>query len=71
MHFKPDLKKALPLDQTTFDTMTHMAGMIERENDMVEKAYQKSMRDGQLDEDAIEAVTDVVGDDLSADLQDD
>jgi hypothetical protein len=45
--------------------------MIERENDMVEKAYQKSMREGQLDEDAIEAVTDVVGDDLSADLQDD
>jgi hypothetical protein len=29
------------------------------------------MREGQLDEDAIEAVTDVVGDDLSADLQDD
>lgn len=71
MHFKPDLKKALPLDQQTFDTMTHMASMIERENDMVEKAYQKSMREGQLDEDAIEAVTDVVGDDLSADLQDD
>ena len=70
MHFKPDLKKVLPIDQDVYDTMTHMAGMIKNENDMIEKAYQKSLREGQLDDDAIEAVADVV-DDLSADLEDD
>jgi hypothetical protein len=70
MHFKPDMKKTLPIDQPTYDTMTHMAGLIKRENDMVEKSYQKSMREGQLDDDAIDAVSEVVGDDLSADLED-
>ncbi len=65
MHFKPDLKKALSIDQDTYDTMTHMAGMIQKENDMVERSYQKSLREGQLIEDAVDAI-----DDLSADLED-
>ena len=71
MHFKPDLKKELSLDQPTYDSMKVMADMIERENNVVEKAYQKSLRDGQSYSDAIDAVSEVVGDDLSADLQDD
>ena len=71
MHFKPDLKKAVSIDQDTLDTMTHMAGLIQRENDVIEKSYQKSLREGQLDTDAIEAVAEVVSDDLSADLEDD
>ena len=71
MHFKPDLKKELSLDQPTYDSMKVMADFIERENNVVEKAYQKSLRDGQSYSDAIDAVSEVVGDDLSADLQDD
>ncbi|MEL0026838.1 MAG: hypothetical protein VW775_07175, partial [Schleiferiaceae bacterium] len=71
MHFKADLKKTLPIDQDTYETMTHMAGMIKRENEVIERSYQKSLREGQLDDDAIEAVSEVVGDDLSADLEDD
>ena len=71
MHFKPDLKKELSLDQPTYDSMKVMADLIERENNVVEKAYQKSLRDGQSYSDAIDAVSEVVGDDLSADLQDD
>jgi hypothetical protein len=71
MHFKPDLKKELSLDQPTYDSMKVMADMIERENNMVEKAYQTSLRDGQSYSGAIDAVSEVVGDDLSADLQDD
>ena len=71
MHFKPDLKKELSLDQPTYDSMKVMADLIERENNLVEKAYQKSLRDGQSYSDAIDAVSEVVGDDLSADLQDD
>ena len=71
MHFKPDLKKELSLDQPTFDSMKFMADLIERENNVVEKAYQKSLRDGQSYSEAIDAVSEVVGDDLSADLKDD
>jgi hypothetical protein len=72
MHFKPDLKKTLPIDQDTFDTMTHMAGMIKRENEVIERSYQKALREGQLDTDAIDAVSQVIdNDDLSADLEDD
>ena len=67
----PDLKKELSLDQPTYDSMKVMADLIERENNVVEKAYQKSLRDGQSYSDAIDAVSEVVGDDLSADLQDD
>jgi len=48
-----------------------MAGMIKRENEVIERSYQKSLREGQLDTDAIDAVSEVVGDDLSADLEDD
>jgi hypothetical protein len=65
-HYMPLLSDAVPLDQTTFDTMIHMAKMIEEENKMIDNAYQKAMRERYIDEDAIEALEA----DLEADLED-
>ena len=65
MHFAADMSEKLGLDQPTYDTMLHMAGMIERENNAVESAHQKALRDDQETDDIIEAI-----DDLEADLVD-
>jgi hypothetical protein len=65
MHFAADMSKKVGLDQATYDSMLHMAGMIERENQLVENAYQKAMRDDQETDDIIEVL-----DDLEADLVD-
>lgn len=68
MHFAADMSKKVGLDQDTYDSMLHMAGMIERENQLVENAYQKALRDDQETDDIIEALESV--DDLEADLVD-
>jgi len=68
MHFSPDLSEALPLDQPTYETMVHMAEMIKRENEMVDAAHQKALREGQADDDAIDAID--ADADLEADLAD-
>jgi hypothetical protein len=65
-HYAPLLSDAVPLDQKTLDTMIHMAKMIEDENKMIENAYQKSMREQFIDEEALEALEA----DLDADLED-
>ena len=65
MHFKPNLSQSLPLDQKTFDTMKVLAGMIERENDMIESMHQKALRSKKSDDDAIDAIAS-----LEDDLQD-
>jgi hypothetical protein len=65
MHFAADMSKKVGLDQPTYDSMLHMAGMIERENQLVENAYQKAMRDDQETDALIEVL-----DDLEADLVD-
>lgn len=65
MHFKPELKKKLPLDQPTYDTMLHMAQMIQKDNEYVDSQYKKALSDNQATDDAIDAL-----DALEADLED-
>lgn len=65
-HFKPELSKKAPLDQDTYDTMIHMASLIKKDNDRVEKQHQDALRGIQATDDAIDAL-----DALDADLADD
>lgn len=64
MHFKPQLKNKLPLDQDTYDTMVHMAKLIQKDNEYVESQYKKAISDAQATDDAIDAL-----DALEADLE--
>ena len=70
MHFKPNLSQSLPLDQKTFDTMKVLAGMIERENDMIDSMHNKALRNQHADESAIDAVASLEEELQDADLQD-
>lgn len=65
MHFKPNLKTKLPLDQDTYDTMVHMAKLIQKDNEYVDSQYKKAIADSQSTDDAIDAL-----DALEADLDD-
>lgn len=65
MHFKPELKTKLGLDQPTYDTMLHMAKMIQKDNEYVDAQYKKALSDNQVTDDAIDAL-----DALEADLED-
>lgn len=64
MHFKPQLKNKLPLDQDTYDTMVHMAKLIQKDNEYVDSQYKKAISDTQATDDAIDAL-----DALEADLE--
>jgi len=56
MHFATDFKKKLVLDDATYETMVVMAGMVKNENDMIEASHQKSLREEQSTDDAIDAL---------------
>lgn len=68
MHFKPELKTKLGLDQPTYDTMLHMAKMIQKDNEYVDNQYKKALSDNQVTDDAIDALDAL--DALEADLED-
>ena len=68
MHFEPQVSKALMLDQATFDTMKRFAELIIAENTMIEGAHNKALRQANLQDDAIEAVS---SSSLEDDLEDD
>lgn len=70
MHYDPDLVNAHPMTEEIFETVKVMAGMVKSENERVESAYQKALRDRNLDDDAIDAIAGVV-EDLDSDLVDD
>jgi hypothetical protein len=70
MHYDPDLVNAHPMTEEIFETVRVMAGMVKSENERVESAYQKALRDRNLDDDAIDAIAGVV-EDLDSDLVDD
>lgn len=65
MHFNPQLKTKLGLDQPTYDTMLHMAKLIQKDNEYVDSQYKQAISDNQSYDDAIEAL-----DSLEADLED-
>ena len=56
MHFATDFKKKLVLDDATYETMVVMAEMVKSENDMIEASHQKSLREEQSTDDAIDAL---------------
>ena len=70
MHYDPDLVNAHPMTEEIFETVKVMAGIVKSENERVESAYQKALRDRNLDDDAIDAIAGVV-EDLDSDLVDD
>tara|TARA_A100000164_G_scaffold268206_1_gene240068 strand:- start:148 stop:1008 length:861 start_codon:yes stop_codon:yes gene_type:complete len=69
MHFEPDLKTKLGLDDATFETMKGMASMIERENRSIISKYNQSLRNTQEDMTTIDAVVSH-SDDLNEDFED-
>lgn len=56
MHFSPDTKTKLPLDQQTYDTMLHMAQLIQKDNEYVDSQYKKALSNANADADAIDAL---------------
>ena len=64
MHFKPQLKAKIDLDDDTLHTMFAMAQMIKGENEKIDAGYQKSMRQGQLSDDAIDSLAEELEDAL-------
>ena len=66
MHFEPDLSSPAVVDPDTYDTLLHIAEMVKNENTMINNAYQKSVREAQIDDDVLDALEA----DLSEDLED-
>lgn len=56
MHFSPNMKSKLPLDQQTYDTMLHMAQLIQKDNEYVDSQYKKAISNANADADAIDAL---------------
>ena len=69
MHFEPNTKTKLPLDDKTFETMQGMASMITRENKSIQGKYQRSLSDAQSDHMTIDAVVSNSSD-LNEDFED-
>ncbi|UAW58976.1 hypothetical protein CRP212_gp10 [Roseobacter phage CRP-212] len=65
-HYTPDLKNPVPMDDKTFDTMIHFAEMVQKENQAIDAAYERALRERSIDDDAIDALED----DLDSDLDD-
>jgi hypothetical protein len=70
MHFEPELTEPVAMTDTDFETVKVMAAMVMNENERIENAYQKALRESNLDDDAIDAIANVV-EDLDSDLVDD
>jgi hypothetical protein len=68
MHFEPDLKKKIPLDDPTLETMQGMADMIVRENKAIQGKYQRALTNAQNDIRTIDAVVSSSSD-LNEDFQ--
>lgn len=56
VHFEPDLANPLPLDRDTIDTMYHIVDMIEAENRKVREAHDRSLRQYNATDDALDAI---------------
>jgi len=69
MHFEPNLKKKIPVDDLTLETMQGMADMIVRENKAIQGKYQRALTDAQNDIRTIDAVVSNSAD-LSEDFED-
>lgn len=69
MHFEPDLKKKIPLDDPTLETMQGMADMIVRENKAIQGKYQRALTNAQNDIRTIDAVVSSSSD-LNKDFED-
>ena len=65
MRFAPDLSKKIPIDQLTYDSLQHVAGLIIEENAKIEKAF-KYAHMQQDDEEEAARIMDAV-DTLSGD----
>ena len=62
IHFEPDLYNPLALDRDTIDTMYHIVDMIEVENRKVREAYDRSLRQSNASDAAMDAIDDLDGD---------
>lgn len=56
IHFEPDLSNPLALDRDTIDTMYHIVDMIEVENRKVRDGYDRSLRQSNSTDDALDAI---------------
>jgi hypothetical protein len=69
MNFDPDLVNAQTMDEQIFETVKVMHDMVKRENDIIQSSHEKSLRNSQLSDDAIDAI-DAISSDLEDDLAD-
>jgi hypothetical protein len=69
MHFEPDTKTKLPLDDKTFETMQGIASMITRENKSIQGKYKNSLSNAMSDHQTIDAVVSNSSD-LNEDFED-
>lgn len=56
IHFEPDLSNPLALDRDTIDTMYHIVDMIEVENRKVRDGYDRSLRQSNSTDEALDAI---------------
>jgi hypothetical protein len=54
------------MDEQVFETVKVMHDMVKRENDKIQASHERSLRDSQLSDDAIDAI-----EGISSDLEDD
>jgi hypothetical protein len=66
LNFDPDLTNTLAMDEQVFETVKVMHDMVKRENDKIQASHERSLRDSQLSDDAIDAI-----EGISSDLEDD
>ena len=66
MHYDPILDNPQPMDEDVYETLKVFAGMVKKENDAVNTAYNQALVQNDLTENAVDAIEGVV-----ADLEDD
>lgn len=64
MHFKPDLKNPLPLDETVLESIRVIRDAIRSENARIDKAYEAALRNESIDRAALDAIEGSLDDDL-------
>ena len=69
MHYEPMLDDPQPMDEDVYETLKVFAGMVKKENETVNTAYQQALVQNDLTENAVDAIEGVVAD-LETDLID-
>lgn len=64
MHFKPDLKNPVGLDETVLESIKAIRDAIRAENARIDKAYEAALRNENMDRAAIDAIEGSLDDDL-------